>query len=344
MKDRVRKLELFIAYSHQDEKLWAQFETCLVLLRREGLLDAWHDRRIVPGREWAGKIDDALERADVVLVLVSPDFLASDYCYDIEMKRALTRHSEGTARVVPVILRPCDWQSSPFGMLQGFPRDGKPVAQYRDRDVGFAEVTRALRSLLLEIGQAADPDSTTALQSRSVSASPPRAGLDSDPNPERRRKQSGASKTTRRIFLCYRRHDSGPIVGRIYDRLARDFGEANVFKDIDNIPFGVDFVEYLDGEVQKCDVVFVVIGPQWLEQAASDSARLEDPNDFVRIEIASALRRTIPVVPILVDGAQMPRADELPEEIKPLARRNGTQIRHDPDFHSDMTRLLSRLG
>lgn len=142
----------------------------------------------------------------------------------------------------------------------------------------------------------------------------------------------------RRFFLCYRREDSGAIVRRIYDRLAHEFGNENVFKDVDNIPFGVDFVEYIDREVQKCGVLFAFIGPRWLQ------ARLDDPNDFVRIEIASALRRTIPVVPILVDGAQMPRPDQLPDEIKPLARRNGIMIRHDPDFHSDVTRLLSRLG
>ena len=89
--------------------------------------DVWHDRRIAPGQEWAGEIDDALEHADVVLLLVSADFLASDYCYDKEMTRALTRHEQGSARVVPVILRPCDWQSSPFGKLQALPLDGKPV-------------------------------------------------------------------------------------------------------------------------------------------------------------------------------------------------------------------------
>jgi hypothetical protein len=144
--------------------------------------------------------------------------------------------------------------------------------------------------------------------------------------------------------LCYRRDDSGPVVGRIYDRLARDFGDENIFKDVDNISFGVDFVEYLDREVQKCNVLFAVIGARWLRVGADDRILLEDPHDFVRIEIASALRRGIPVVPLLVDGARMPRADQLPDDVKPLARRNGTEIRHDPDFHSDMTRLLSRLG
>lgn len=171
---------------------------------------------------------------------------------------------------------------------------------------------------------------------------------------QRRTQKSGAKKLqsqrtarpspSRRIFVCYRRHDSGIIVGRIYDRLVNELGKENVFKDVDTIPFGVDFVKYLDGEVQKCSVLFAVIGPRWLEPGPEGEPRLNDPDDFVRIEIAAALRRDIPVVPLLVDGAQMPRADRLPEELKALSRRNGTEIRHDPDFHTDLTRLLSRLG
>jgi len=165
------------------------------------------------------------------------------------------------------------------------------------------------------------------------------------PHPKQRPQSSTSPPViARRIFLCYRREDSGTIVGRIYDRLEREFGSENIFKDVDNIPFGVDFVDHLDGEVRKCNVLFVVIGAHWLRAVPQDASRLDDPNDFVRIEIASALRRTIPVVPLLVDGAQMPRADQLPIEIQLLARRNGIVIRHDPDFHSDMTRLLSRLG
>ncbi len=149
---------------------------------------------------------------------------------------------------------------------------------------------------------------------------------------------------THRVFVSYRREDSAIIVGRICDRLARETAVTHVFKDVDNIPFGVDFVDHLDHEVERCTVLFAVIGPRWLEPSATGSRRIDDPNDFVRIEICSALRRRIPVVPLLVDGARMPRAEELPEDLHPLARRQGIDIRHDPDFHNDMTRLLSRLG
>ena len=119
-----KPLSLFISYSHKDDEWRAKLDSHLALLKRQSVFDVWHDRRIGAGREWAGDINDALESASVVLLLVSANFLASDYCYDKEMKRALQRHDQGAARVVPVILRTCDWRSSDFGKLQAVPRAG----------------------------------------------------------------------------------------------------------------------------------------------------------------------------------------------------------------------------
>ncbi|MCP3962733.1 MAG: toll/interleukin-1 receptor domain-containing protein [bacterium] len=99
-------LNVFLSYSHEDEKLREELETHLAPLKRGGQIRTWHDRRIPPGDEWAGEIDDNLELADVVLLLVSPPFIASDYCWDVEVKRATERHEAGEARVIPVILRP----------------------------------------------------------------------------------------------------------------------------------------------------------------------------------------------------------------------------------------------
>ena len=118
----------FVSYSHKDETLRAELETHLKLLSRQGALDLWTDRRIAAGDEWKGEIDENLERADLVLLLVSPDFVASDYCYDKEMRRALERHEEGSARVVPIIVRDVDWQPAEFAKLHALPRDGKAVA------------------------------------------------------------------------------------------------------------------------------------------------------------------------------------------------------------------------
>lgn len=146
------------------------------------------------------------------------------------------------------------------------------------------------------------------------------------------------------IFISYRRSDSADITGRIYDRLVDDFGEALIFKDVDSIPLGVDFKDYLDKKVGECRVLLAVIGDRWTN--ATDAAgrrRLDDPDDFVRIEIESALERDIPVIPLLVRGAQMPAEDSLPPSLQKLIYRNGIPIRPDPDFHRDMDRLESAL-
>ncbi len=130
-RDMVR---LFYSYSHKDETLRNELETHLKLLQRQGLIDTWHDRKIEAGEEWKRKIDENLERADIILLLVSADFIASDYCYEIEMKRALERHEKGEARVIPVILRDCKWNSTPFAKLQALPKDGKAVKKWPDKD------------------------------------------------------------------------------------------------------------------------------------------------------------------------------------------------------------------
>jgi uncharacterized membrane protein YeaQ/YmgE (transglycosylase-associated protein family) len=146
------------------------------------------------------------------------------------------------------------------------------------------------------------------------------------------------------VFISYRRTDSADVAGRIYDRLLGGFSKSTVFKDVDSIPLGFDFKEYLEEKVSECSVLLAIIGDRWL--GASDSVgrrRLDDPNDFVRIEIESALAREIPVIPLLVRGALMPSEEELPASLKKLVYRNGIQIRPDPDFHRDMDRLISTL-
>src|ERR1039457_3114864 len=123
-------LQVFISYAHEDDELREEFVKHLRQLKRDGLIQDWHDREITAGSEWAGQIDEHLNAADIVVLLVSPDFVASEYCYDIEMKRALERHAAGEARVVPVILRSCDWQTSQFAKLTALPEDGKPVVKW----------------------------------------------------------------------------------------------------------------------------------------------------------------------------------------------------------------------
>lgn len=136
---------LFFSYSHKDEALRDQLEVQLSMLKRQGIITVWHDRRLMAGDEIDQGISAELESADIILLLASPDFLASDYCYSTEMLRALERHSAGTARVIPVILRPCEWQKAPFGKLLATPTDGKPITKWADRDDAFLEVAKAIR-------------------------------------------------------------------------------------------------------------------------------------------------------------------------------------------------------
>ncbi|WP_437948078.1 PQQ-binding-like beta-propeller repeat protein [Sorangium sp. So ce296] len=138
-------VRLFFSYSHRDEALRDELETHLALLKREGLLQSWHDRRIGAGDDWAGQIDRNFDEAEVILLLVSADFLASDYCFDKEMQRALERHDAGQARVIPVILRKADWHSAPFARLQALPKDGRPVTLWQDRDEAWTDVALGIR-------------------------------------------------------------------------------------------------------------------------------------------------------------------------------------------------------
>ncbi|GAB4562791.1 MAG: hypothetical protein Tsb0020_11400 [Haliangiales bacterium] len=139
---------LFYSYCHADEARRDRLETHLKLLQRQGRIASWHDRRITPGSDWSQAIDQHLEAADIILLLVSADFLASDYCWSVETKRALERHHAGSARVIPIILRSCDWHQATFGRLQALPGDGKPVSQWDDEDDAWTEIARALRELI----------------------------------------------------------------------------------------------------------------------------------------------------------------------------------------------------
>lgn len=141
-------LKLFYSYAHKDESLRDELAIQLTLLRRQGLIAPWHDRNISAGTEWAGQIDRNLEEAQIILLLVSPDFIASDYCYDTEMMRAMERHEERSVRVIPIILRPCDWHSTPFGKLQALPRDAKPITSWSSRDEAFLDVAKGIRRVV----------------------------------------------------------------------------------------------------------------------------------------------------------------------------------------------------
>lgn len=151
------KIKIFYSYSHKDETYREELETHLSLLRRKNVIDEWHDRKIDPGDKWRHEIDEALGAADVVLLLVTPDFLASDFCYEKEMKRALERHADGYIVVIPIIVRPVDFEDSPFAELQALPTDARPVTLWENKDEAWLTVSRGIRKACeSRLRQAAD--------------------------------------------------------------------------------------------------------------------------------------------------------------------------------------------
>ncbi len=156
-------VEVFYSYAHEDEALRNEFEKHLSLLRRQGLIADWHDRHILPGNDWSQAIDEHLERASVILLLISADFLASDYCYGLEMQRALERHQAKEARVIPILLRPVDWNNAPFAHLQALPTGAKPITTWSNQDEAFMNVAAGIRRVIEDLS--------------SLAASAPRAAL-----------------------------------------------------------------------------------------------------------------------------------------------------------------------
>ena len=147
------------------------------------------------------------------------------------------------------------------------------------------------------------------------------------------------------MFISYRRSDSKQIAGRLRDRVVERVGRTNVFFDVDDIPPGVDFRVHINDQVAKCDVALVIIGPGWLDViGAEGTRRLDDPDDYVRMEVEAALARSIAVVPVMVDGAQLPSAGSLPGSMVDLAYRNAAHVGDDPRFHRDVDDLLHALG
>ncbi len=151
LSDTTEPLKVFYSYAHEDEKLRDNLEKHLKILERKGFLSAWHDRRIKAGEPFAKEINSHLKAADIVLLLISADFIASDYCWENEMKFALSRHDRGEARVIPIILRPVDWKGAPFEKLNMLPKDAKPVTSFADKDEAFYDVSTGIRDVVEEL-------------------------------------------------------------------------------------------------------------------------------------------------------------------------------------------------
>jgi hypothetical protein len=227
---------VFFSYSHADERLRDQLEKQLSMLKRQGVIEAWHDRRIGAGEDFAQAIDDHINTDDIILLLVSADFIASDYCYNIEMGRAMERHAAGDATVIPVILRACDWHAAPFGKLKAVPLDGKPVMQWTDIDEAFLQVAKAVREAAERRGQKAS----------SATAGPVPATLTSaistlrDPGP--RSSNLRLAKTFTQRDMDRFRDETFDFIARFFENSLEELGQRNpgyegVFRRVDATRF-----------------------------------------------------------------------------------------------------------
>jgi hypothetical protein len=167
---RTMALDVFYSYAHEDELLRDELEKHLSILRRRGLVKSWHDRQIGAGTEWRDEIDTHIRTAHIILLLISADFLASDYIYDVEMKLALDRHARHEAIVIPIILRPVDWSAAPFAHLQALPRDAKPVIEWRSQDAAFLDIAQSIGAIVRRYGASVESMPATGV-SRSTKLS-----------------------------------------------------------------------------------------------------------------------------------------------------------------------------
>ena len=145
------------------------------------------------------------------------------------------------------------------------------------------------------------------------------------------------------ITVSYRRNDSDAITGRIFDRLVGHYGQGSVFRDIDNIPLGIDYRKHITGTLATTDVLLAIVGPEWIGQTPDGSSRIREETDLVRIEVETALRKNIPVIPVLVSNATMPQSTDLPDGLQDFAFRQAVKVDAREDFDDHVRRLIRGL-
>jgi hypothetical protein len=152
MTNMPKQLHLFLSYAHEDEAMKNQLDKHLVMLKRSGKVQVWQDRQIMAGQEWDTVILNELQEADIILLLISVDFNNSQYIWDKELKIAIERHDAGTARVIPIVLRPCEWSEMPYGKLQALPTGAVPVSTFENPDLAYTEIAKQIRGVVDYLG------------------------------------------------------------------------------------------------------------------------------------------------------------------------------------------------
>lgn len=278
--------KIFFSYSHDDETHRDQLEKHLSALKHEGLIESWHDRRLLVGA-WVDKeIDEHLEEADMVLLLVSASFLASNYCYGIEMSRALQRHTEGKCQVIPVIVRACEWSKTIIGKLLAVPRDGKPITLWGDYDEAMTDVAREIRRRVEASTQSRRAVSAVpppqAFQAVQAAAPAKQPGLPRSSNLRLRNDFTDADKDT---FL----HETFDYLARFFEGSlqelqARHEGVEGRFRRIDADTFTA--VVYRHGKnAAECTIrIGGPFGVRTISYSNSVSARGSSANNMLGIE------------------------------------------------------------
>jgi hypothetical protein len=323
--------DVFLLYRHEDADRAQQLAA---VLERHGW-SVWSDRAALAGN-WRATIDPQLRDAKCVVLLFSHAALNSEIILR-DAAAAAGRKVLVGARLERAPM-PLGWRYQKFVELTGW--DGAadderlPPLIARIEDVVSRQKEARLAASTSVPDWVAQPAVAAALLDNSLTPPAPVPGVD-------------AAVTTpaapRTLFICYRREDTEDAAGRLKDHLAGAYSAERVFMDIDSIPLGIDFVDHVNAQIAQCSVVIVMIGRQWLSiRDKKRRRRLDDVNDMVRVEVAAALKQQIPVIPVVVQSASMPTADELPEDIRLLARRNGIRLQSE-QWKDGVDRLLREL-
>ncbi|PSN16991.1 hypothetical protein C7293_00230 [filamentous cyanobacterium CCT1] len=293
-------LDVFISYSRRDEELKDELVNYhLKQLQREGKIRTWQDQDIEAGTEWAKEIQANLEKADIVLLLITPHFLASDYCYETEIQRAVQRHHEGTARVIPIILEPCGWKYSNFKQLQVLPKDGRPVTSWTDQDEAFFDVEEGIRQVVDALNDERKKQKNVERQQRNAGSLRPLKPLN--------------------IFISYSRHDEGlkdELVNYHLKLLQRE-GKVNTWQDRD-IEAGAEWATEIKVNLEKADIVLLLVTRHFL---ASDYCYGPEMQGAVQRHYDGTTR----VVPVILEPcgwqySHFSKLQVLPKDGKPITR------------------------
>lgn len=272
-------IKVFISYSHVDDNYRNELQKHLTSLQHQNIVETWHDRRIVSGEEWAERIDDELRQTDIILLLISSDFIYSRYCYELEMTEALARHERKEAVVIPVILRPCHWTGLPFGKLQAATKDGKPVEKYPSLDDAFLEIIKNIETVAKRLNAkrpsaALDPlKNTSILASESSKPVLPRSSNLAIPKVFSDHDKDTFLSNTFDFMACY-------FEGSLEELKNRNPGTETGFQKVDTRSFEATI--YINGkQASKCGIwLGDFMGSKGLSSIMYSSTGLGQGNSF----------------------------------------------------------------